>query len=208
MSCSTSTAPPSLPEATAAARATKVRDASRESVSSRLAMGSRAQRRAEQRRDVGMADHLHVGPSGGLLGDAQHVLRGAVDELHLALAIDDQHALDHAGEDGFGAGAVARQIVDAASELLRRAVERPRHGAELVLAVVVRRPAEVAGGIPLRHRGDGFDAPRERRREEPRQHQRGHERGAERQRRGAADRGQLRVDVESGSARRTNFTTG
>jgi hypothetical protein len=155
-----------------------------------------------------VADHLHVGASGGLFGDAQHVLRGAVDQLYPPLAIHDQHALDHAREDRFGPCPVARQILDAASELLRGAVERPRHGAELVLAEVVRRPAEVAGGIALRHRRHRLHAPRERRREDPRQDQRGHERAPSASAVALPIVASCALTSVSGSASRTYFTTG
>ena len=85
-----------------------------------------------------------------------------------------------------------------AAEFLRRAVERARHGAQFVLAVVVRRTAEVAGGVPLRHRRHRFHAARQRRRERPREDERGHQRGDERQRVALPIVGELRVDVGEG----------
>ena len=80
MSCSTSTAPPPPDDATAAARATNVRPASRDSGSSRLATFA-PQRRADERRDVRVADHLDIRTSGRPAVDAQHLLRRAVDQL-------------------------------------------------------------------------------------------------------------------------------
>ena len=96
-----------------------------------------------------MPDDLEVRPPGRRRLDAQHLLRGAIDQLQASLPIDDEHALDHAAEDGFHARPIARQFLDAAAELLDGLVECAGHGPELVGAVVVDRAREIACGIAL-----------------------------------------------------------
>ena len=74
------------------------------------------------------------------LVEPQHPLRGVVDELQPALRIDDDDAFDHAGEDRLHprrGRAPAR--ASRPPELLHRVVERPRHRAQLVVAVVEPR---------------------------------------------------------------------
>ena len=62
-------------------------------------------------------------------------------------AVDDDDAFDHAGENGRHARPVARQLAEPRPELLDRPVQRPRHRAQLVVAVVDRRRRQVALAI-------------------------------------------------------------
>ena len=72
--------------------------------------------------------------------------------LQPALLVDDQHAFHHARENRDHPRAVARELVDAPAELLHGAVHRARDLAELVVAVIGRRPPQIAdahsGGPP------------------------------------------------------------
>ena len=110
--------------------------------------------------------------------EPEHPARRVVDVLEPALLVDDEDALHHAREDGDHARAIARQLVDAASELLYGAVHRPRHFADLVVAVVGHRPPEVADRVTPRDRDDGGDPPLERRRQRGRDKECGDERAA------------------------------
>ena len=82
----------------------------------------------------------------------------SIGELQASAGIDDDDAFDHAGEDRFHARAIARQLGEPASELLHLIVERPRDGAELVVAEVEPRRREVAGAIARGDVGDGAHA--------------------------------------------------
>ena len=104
-----------------------------------------AQRARQLRRDVGMPNHFEIRPAGGRRVHAQHVLRGAIHQLQPSLPIDDEHALDHAGEDRAHPRAIARELFDPSAQLLHRGVERPRDGAELVGPVVVRGSRQIPG---------------------------------------------------------------
>ena len=113
--------------------------------------------------DSGVADGFDVGPVDGVVIEPQHAPRGIVDVLHAPVVVDDQHAFDHAREDGDHAGAIARQLVDAPAQLVHGPVHRPRHLAELVVAIVGRRPAQIADAVASGDRQDVGDAPLERR---------------------------------------------
>ena len=102
------------------------------------------QRAADVFDDAGVADRLDVGVIDRALFELEDAARGVVDQLQPALFVDHQHAFDHAREDRFHPRAIARQAVDAPAELLHRLVHRPRHAAEVVVAVVGRRAAQVA----------------------------------------------------------------
>ena len=155
MSCRTSTAPRARrATATGALRAMMLRSGSRGSVSSSASVGVPAQRRAELRGDVGLADDLEVVPAFGGVLQPQHPPRGGVDELHPPLVVDDQHAFDHAAEDRFHARAIGVEVGRAAADLADRVVQRARHGADLVGAVVARRLRQIARGVALRDRGN------------------------------------------------------
>ena len=84
-----------------------------------------------------MSDHLEIPASYCGRVDREHLLGGAVDELHAPLPIQHQDALDHPGEDGLHVRAIARELLEAAPEILHRRIEHARHRAELVAAVVV-----------------------------------------------------------------------
>ena len=109
---------------------------------------------AELLGDAGMADRLDVRSPGGVALHPQHPARRLVHHLQLAGLVDDQHALDHAAEDGLHARPIARQRVDAASLLLHRGVERARRHAEVVVAVVGTRPRQVAQRVAPADVGD------------------------------------------------------
>ena len=124
---------------TGAARATNVRPGSRASASSWLSTSSPRSAAVSCAAMSGCRITSRYGRPAADGVDAQHLLRGAIDQLQPSLPIDDEHALDHAGEDRFHARAIARQLLEPAAELLDRRIEHPRHRAELVAAVVVRR---------------------------------------------------------------------
>ena len=98
--------------------------------------------------------------------------RGAVHELHPALVVDDQHAFDHAAEDGLHAGAIGLELGRPAADLPHRVVEHARHGADLVGAVVARRPRQIPGRVALRDGGNRAQPPAQERRRRPGQGQR------------------------------------
>ena len=136
MSCSTSTAPRPV-ATTGATRATSVAGVRRGSTaSSKARAGAAGEHPGELIDDARMADGLDVGPPGGVVLEPQHAARGVVDVLQLAGLVDDQHAFDHAAEDRLHARAIARQLVDAAAELVHGRVERARRDAEVVVSVV------------------------------------------------------------------------
>ena len=107
MSCSTSTAPARRGDADRRAARDDHETGSRGSVSSGPSAGLAAQRRAELRRDVRLADDLEVVPAVAGVLQPQHPPRRVVRELHAPVLVDDQHAFDHAGEDGLHARAIA-----------------------------------------------------------------------------------------------------
>ena len=150
-----------------------------------------AKRRAELRGDVGLAHDLDVVPALGVVLQPQHRARGLVDELHAAVVVDDQHALDHAAQDRFHPGPIRGEIGRAAADFTRRVVQDARDGADLVTAVVSRRTRPVAARIPLRDRGNRLHAPAEQHGGRPRHGQRGEEADAERDECDPSDGGQL-----------------
>ena len=106
-----------------------------------------------------------VGPANPRVApiELQHLARRVVHQLQPRLRIDDDDPFDHAGEDRFHARAIACLLAQPAADLLHRVVERPRHGAELVVAEAEPRRREVAPPVPLGDAGDqahsGADAP-------------------------------------------------
>ena len=144
--------------------------------------------------DIGMPDHFEVRTSDCRCIDVQHGLRRVVGELQPPAAIDEHHTLHHSRQDRVHPRAIARQLLDAASQLLHRRVEDARDIAELVAAIVVRRLRQIACRIPARHGRNRAHAPSERGRYEPRDRQRHRNRDAERHERHRPDGGQLRVD--------------
>ncbi len=60
-------------------------------------------------------------------------------------------------EDRFHARAVARLLGELPPDDLHRVVERPRHDAELIVAVVEPRRREIAAAIPVGDLGNGAD---------------------------------------------------
>jgi len=85
-----------------------------------------------------------------VLVELQHPLRRVVHELKPSLRIDDDDAFDHAGENRCHARAVARLLGQLLRDGLHGLVQRARHGAKLVLAVVNARRRQIAFAIPFR----------------------------------------------------------
>ena len=167
MSCITSTAPRTPGEATGALRATmvQIRRAGKRQLE---AVGAGApQRRPELCRDVWLAHDLEVMPAVGRILHAQHAPCGVVDELHPPLLVDDDDPLHHAAEDGLHARLVRGEVRGAPADFAHRVVQRPRDGADLVVAIVPRRPRQVAGGVALRDGGNRADPPAEQDRDAP-----------------------------------------
>ena len=113
---------------------------------------------ADQIRDRRMPDRLDIVPPDRQLVELQHLPRGVVHELQPPLRIDDDDAFDHAGQDRFHAAAVSGELAQPPAELLHRLVERSRHLAELVVAVVQARRGQVAPAIAFGNLGDCADA--------------------------------------------------
>ena len=96
MSCSTSTAPPPPRRDTGAARAMNVRPGSRGERQLACADLLAAQRRVSCAAMSGWRMTSRYGRPVADGVDAQHLLRGAVDQLQPSLPIDHEHAFDHA----------------------------------------------------------------------------------------------------------------
>ena len=75
----------------------------------------------------------------GRIREPQHAARGVVGELHAAVLVDHQHALDHAREDRFHPRAILRQLRDASAQILHGVVEDARDSGDLVAAEVADR---------------------------------------------------------------------
>ena len=146
MSCSTSTAPCVAARAVAgAARAMIVRDrVARRRELRRDPACCPLKRRADEVGDRRMADGLDVVPAERAVVEPQHLPRGLVGQLQPSLRIDDDDAFDHAGEDRLHPRAVARLLVEPSPELLHRLVQRPRDGAQFVVAEVQPRRRQIA----------------------------------------------------------------
>ena len=114
-----------------------------------------------------MADRLDVVTPERQVVELEHPHRGVVDQLQASLRIDHDDAFDHAGQDRFHPRAVARLLGELPSDDLHRVVERPRHGAEFVVAVVEPRRREIAAAIPVGDLGNGTDPVAHSRREHP-----------------------------------------
>ena len=67
--------------------------------------------------------------------------------------VDQDDAFDHAAQDGVGVRAFTSHLGDLRAELPRRLVEHVGHRADLVVAMVARRPAEVAALVASRRLG-------------------------------------------------------
>ena len=102
------------------------------------------------RRDLGMPHELDVAAAEGAAVETQQPLRGIVHQLHLADLVDDEHALHHSRQDGFEPRPIAREVVHAALEPLKRIVEAADEWCE----VVARAHGEVLTEIAL---GASFD---------------------------------------------------
>ena len=101
------------------------------------------QRAADVFHDARVADGLHVGMVERALLELEDAPGGVVHQLQASLLVDHEHAFHHAGEDGLHPGAVARQAVEAAAQLLHGLVHAAHHLAQVVVAVIGRRPAEI-----------------------------------------------------------------
>ena len=108
--------------------------------------------------DVGVADHLQVAPSARIVLDAEHLLRRTVDELQPAVAVHHEDAFDHAGEDGVGPRVIARELLDAAPELLRGGVEHAGDRPQFIATVVAHTAREIAGRVATGGRRDRLHA--------------------------------------------------
>ena len=112
-----------------------------------------AQRSPDLFGDAGVTERLEVRAARGLTIQLQQAARGFVDQLQAALPIHDQHALDHAGEDGLHACPVTGEIVDPASQLLNGRIHRARDPTQVVVAIIRGGPAQVAQRVAA---GDGL----------------------------------------------------
>ena len=122
--------------------------------------------------------------------------------------VHEQHAFDHAGQDRVRVRALAGHLGQPRAELARGLVEHVGDRADLVAAVIARRPAEVAGRDMRRARlGHGADAPIEQdRRAQVRTRATRQARGQADQRQPADAGDRARRSTVSGSATRTNAT--
>jgi len=93
---------------------------------------------------------------------AQHLLRRAIGELHASVAIDHDDAFHHAGEDGRGARALARQLLYARGGLTHGAFVR--RGLPVTCVEATPRAAE-RDGRPRGEHGKRNDENRHRRAE-------------------------------------------
>ena len=142
-----------------------------------------------------MPDRLEVVTADRRLADPQHLLRGSVHDLQASGLVDDDHALDHAGENGRDAAPVALEFLDAVAEFVHRVVQRPRDNPEFIVAVVEARRREVALPVALRHPGDGAHALADAARQDTRDYDAAEQCQAERGERGGEDAGELRLDA-------------
>ncbi len=160
-----------------------VRDASRGGDSC-SASGDRPESAAATSSAIaGMADGLEVVASERQVVQPQHPPRGLVGQLQPAVRIDDDDAFDHAGEDGFHAGVIARLLGELPSDHLHRVVQRPRDAAELVVSVVETGGREIAAAVAFRDAGDRAHAAAHARGDDPADRGRADEREGERRER-------------------------
>ena len=78
---------------------------------------------ADLGRDVRLPDDLEVVAALRRVLQPQHPSCRVVDELHTSVLVDDEHALDHAAENGFHSRAIGREVGSAAADLAHRVVE-------------------------------------------------------------------------------------
>ncbi len=151
-----------------------------------------------------MSNRLDVVASDREIVEPEHPACRVVREPEPALLIDDDDAFDHAGEDRLHLRVIAIQLGQAATELLHRSVQRPRHDAKLVGAVVETRRPQIAGGVAPGHLGDGAHARADSSRHHPGDRRRTGEREAEREdRQRWRSAGARAATLVSGSATRT-----
>ena len=153
------------------------------------------QDRRDDLRDRRQPDRFHVWTADRHLVELQHLPRGGIHELQPRLRIDDDDALDHAGEDRFHPRAVARLPRELTADLLHRVVERARHRTELVVAVAEMRRRQVAARVAVGDAGDEPHAPADPRGEQPGDRDAADEREAKRGERRRQDGLQLVADV-------------
>ena len=117
------------------------------------AFGGPARHGARDLLDDGrMTDGFDVGTAAGLALELQQVARSFVHELQPPLAVDDQHAFDHAGEDGLHARAVAGERVHPLPQFMHGGIHGARDAAEVIVAVIGSRAAQVAQRVAPCHR--------------------------------------------------------
>ena len=80
----------------------------------------------------------------GRSGQPQHRSHGRIGQHEPAGAVHEHDAFDHAGQDRVHVRALARHVGEPRAEFARGVVEHVGDDADLVAAVVARRPAEVA----------------------------------------------------------------
>ena len=114
-------------------------DAVRQRQFEALAFLAAAERRADLRGDVRVADDLEVVAPFRLVLQPQHPLRGAVGQLHVPLGVDDEDPFGHPAENGLHAGAIRGELLRPAPDVANRLVEHARHRPDLVGAVIPRR---------------------------------------------------------------------
>ena len=153
------------------------------------------ERAAEHRADVRVPHHFAVVAAGHDAVGLRQAPRRLVGEDDPALGVHDDHAFEHAPQDGLGARAVLRELRHSPAQFAGRIVEDSRDGAEFVAALVARRGREVSGGVPARHRGDRVDPPRQEHRGEPGQAEGAAERHRQRHQDAPAHGAELGVDL-------------
>ncbi len=122
----------------------------------------------DRREQLGLPHPLLVAPPGRrVVLQLEHPARRVVGHDEASLRVEHDHALRHPAEQRAEVPAIVRELEDPPAKLLRGGVERPRHFAELIVAVAVRGARQVAAGVAARDRGDSLDATAERRRDEP-----------------------------------------
>ena len=154
-SCSTTTTPRPVP-ATGARRATSSRAASRVVENSKACEVPPASRRPTCSTTPGCRSASTYGRPTASLSMRSIRARRLVHELQPAALVDDEHAFDHAAENGLHARAIAHQRRDAPFLLVHGGIEGAGRGAELVVAVVGSRPAQVAERVAAGDVGNGL----------------------------------------------------
>ena len=112
------------------------------------------QRRRQLRGDVGVANHLEVMTILGRLREPEHRPHRRVGQHESAGGVHEDDAFDHAGENRVHVRALARHLLELRAQLPRRIVEHVGHRADLVAAMIARRPAEVSCLVSFRRLDD------------------------------------------------------